>query len=91
MKSDSTIISYENIDFEIHYDYLTERPWPLVPEEEPNLDPESPTCGPGAPAEIEIWSISVNSDKYKRNIIEIVKDDIIEYFEEQVAQIMNED
>lgn len=83
MKSDSTHITYENVLYQIDFDYF--------PEEKPNLDPESPTCGPGAPAEIEIWSISVNSDKYKRNIIEIVKDDIIEYFEEQVAQIMNED
>lgn len=83
MKSDSIQITYENVLYQIDFDYF--------PGEEPNLDPESPTCGPGSPAEIEIWSISVNADKYKQNIIEIVKDEIIEYFEELVAQKMNED
>lgn len=83
MKSDSMIISYENIDFEIHYDYY--------PEEKPNLDPESPTCGPGSEEAVDISEISIISDTEKNDLYDLLPESTITYMKEMILDQIGEE
>ena len=72
-------VTYEGAEFEVAYDYQ--------PAERAVLDLESPLCGPGCDAEVEIYAIYHKGDE----ITDVVRDDIREWMEQDVLRQLGED
>ena len=64
----STEVQYGGVTYEVAYDYQ--------PAEAPVYDLESPWCGPGCPAEVEIYAIRHRGEDITDIVSEAVTDEL---------------
>lgn len=80
MKAYSTVVSIGDADFLVMYDYQ--------PEEKPVYDVESPLCGPGCPADVELISVTCNDSEME--LIDLLDKKILDLIEEKILVEISE-
>lgn len=80
MKAYSTVVSIGDADFLVMYDYH--------PEEKPVYDVESPLCGPGHPADVDLISVTCNDSEME--LIDLLDKRILDLIEEKILVEISE-